>query len=757
MANQNSGEEVFRPYARLITILGDQLITNKIVAVNEIVKNSYDADAAKVTVRFFNFENWGKQSKANEKPIIEIEDNGTGMSIETIRTVWLRPATPNKLNIKKGKNRFTTKGRLMQGEKGIGRFAVHKLGETIEIYTKASGKKEAHLELRFAEYDKGGQLDLFKSQEEIDKNYKFLDEIKNKWRVNDIPERVTKQGTLIRITDIRDTWSSDDLITLSKSFSNLIPPTIPPSDQKELELPFKPVKDFSISIEWNTKPYKAPGVLSTFESICEEAPFKFIAAVDESGVLSYNYTSQLEKTRTVTKEINLLDNELALPLYSINKRFFKIIDKKKEKEKTHKPTTGAFKFILYGFDMYDKVKWNNRKDERDFIRDNGVYLFRDGIRVYPYGNKEIDWLEISKKRAEYKAGDFFSYNDLIGFIFISHDENKRLKDATNREGLMDIDGAYEDFKALLIAAIQVMKYESDLDKGKELKKKQTPLVIFKKNLANSYSSLAKKLEKIGDKDTKEAAKKYLDSANSYIKEMDRRTDIYEDLAGLGLAVEKASHDAFSIIQKMILNIKDIKSRLAKNESIPKKELLQILSDLDENTTYLYDQLQLLQPLFRISKRNEANISIADVVKKILRYFKLEFEKNNIKIDLVQLKDIKLKTSTGLMFQILINLIDNAVYWLVEKGTAKNKSIIIKIDGNRNELWVADSSVGITDEQKDLVFMEFYTTKPKDRGRGLGLYIVKEIIDRLDATIEIVTDERKKLLKGANFKILFPKE
>src|SRR5258706_16278329 len=106
MANQKSGEEVFRPYARLITILGDQLITNKIVAVNEIVKNSYDADADKVTVRFINFHNIGKTVNVSEKPTIEIEDTGIGMNLDTIKTVWLRPATPYKFNTKKSKNRF---------------------------------------------------------------------------------------------------------------------------------------------------------------------------------------------------------------------------------------------------------------------------------------------------------------------------------------------------------------------------------------------------------------------------------------------------------------------------------------------------------------------------------------------------------------------------------------------------------------------------------------------------------------------------
>src|SRR5688572_12110687 len=123
LADPDKGREVFRPYARLISILGDQLISSKWVGVIELVKNCYDADADEVFVRFLNFDMEG------ESPVIEIEDDGDGMTLDIIRDVWMKPATPYKLNQKKSKqNRYTNKGRLMQGDKGVGRFAIYKLG-----------------------------------------------------------------------------------------------------------------------------------------------------------------------------------------------------------------------------------------------------------------------------------------------------------------------------------------------------------------------------------------------------------------------------------------------------------------------------------------------------------------------------------------------------------------------------------------------------------------------------------------------------
>jgi HSP90 family molecular chaperone len=174
------GETPFQAYARLISVLGDQLISDKWVGVIELVKNCYDADAENVYVRFLNFENPTKQNPAT----IEIEDSGDGMTLDTILNVWMKPATPNKLNRKKSKEkRFTKKGRVMQGDKGVGRFAIYKLGDYVELFSKTKGSDEVKLTLNFHEYAD----DEFKESDHKDK---FLDEILNKWEVNDKPLRI---------------------------------------------------------------------------------------------------------------------------------------------------------------------------------------------------------------------------------------------------------------------------------------------------------------------------------------------------------------------------------------------------------------------------------------------------------------------------------------------------------------------------------------------------------------------------------------
>ena len=121
-----------RPYARLITMLGDQLIKNERIALVELIKNAYDADAEWVKVSFVNFNN---DFTVNANSKIIIEDNGNGMNREIIEKHWLNPATPEKIKRKRVKS-VTDKGRIIQGEKGIGRFAIFKLGKRVTICTR---------------------------------------------------------------------------------------------------------------------------------------------------------------------------------------------------------------------------------------------------------------------------------------------------------------------------------------------------------------------------------------------------------------------------------------------------------------------------------------------------------------------------------------------------------------------------------------------------------------------------------------------
>lgn len=736
MAIIKSGETPFQAYARLISVLGDQLISDKWVGVIELVKNSYDADAEKVIVRFLNFDN----PSASAKPTIEIEDDGHGMNIDTILDVWMKPATPNKLNKKKvGDKRFTEKGRVMQGDKGVGRFAVYKLGDVVEVYSKTKSTDEVKLSLNFHEYAD----DEFRESDHKDR---FLHEILNKWEVNDSPQRIKNnkdKGTIIRISDVRNDWKYDDLDKLAKAFFRMMPPTLPGVQIS---------RDFSVDLFWESKQYH--GNFLTFEKMSELAPFYFEGTIDSN----YNLEATYKHNKTeVPVSFNLIEDEESALEFDIRKlklfkeRFLQFDESGKELIGVRQPETGGFMFFFYGFDLKDPAE-GLKKVEKDFLKETSVYLYRDNVRVYPYGEIGDDWLMLSKYRAEDKAGSYFSYNDLIGFVFITQGENPKLRDAADREGLMNINGAKDDFVALIQAALKVMKDRVDIDKKKEELKKQKAIKSLSKSYEETYDTLQKKLLEYDDADLIDRSKKFFSATNNLIQKVREDLKITQELAGTGMAVEKATHDTMSLLKRLKVNTEDFVDRFDKGK-IQSKELRDFLVELQENLEFLYQELQVLQPLFRVARKVTKDVSVRNVSERVIKYFRKELE-GKIKVNIDSNEDIIVKTNTGLILQVVLNLMDNSIYWL-EQLSDKDKQITIQFDRNDNSVIFADSGSGIPEDIEDLIFTEFYTKKSE--GRGLGLYIVKELLDRIDAEISLITNPQLKILKGANFIIKFKKE
>ncbi|MDV3551850.1 hypothetical protein CMU73_10485 [Elizabethkingia anophelis] len=738
MSERKKYSQPFKPYARLMNIIGDQLITDKKVAVIEVVKNSYDADAENVQVRFFNLKNYGLgYLPENEQPYIEIEDDGDGMTLEIIEKVWLRPATPSKYEKKVRKQNETKKGRIIQGEKGIGRFAIHKLGEKIELFTKSKGHNEVKLEMDFTEFNPE-KVDLFNQPTDID--FKLLENVDNVWYENPTPEVIKKEkGTLIRISHLREHWKESDFEELYKSIQRLIPPV--DENAKKLDIDFK--QDFDIEIYKDYDIYSSEDA-TTFKDVIERAQYKMIGTVSDKGILTFEYESKAPQ-RAIQKTINLFDLEEldrnGYDLYAIKNGF----------KNSKGLSCGEFKFSFYAFDLNKTDKLLITPAIKSFVKDNFVFVLRDGVRVYPYGEKGIDWLNLDKLRSTVRAGQFISYNDLTGFVYISQKDNPKLKDASNRQGIMNVDGALDDFQNLVTAVTEILNIESKIDKQKlEIKRKtyrESNDVVSK-----SFNSLKSSLEKINDREVLEKANSFLKTVENHNNLIKERMLTVEDLAGLGMAVEKASHDALTILSKMRGNIRDFKVK-AQKSSYRNEELVELLSELDENLSFVYDEMQVIQPLFKNQRKAIQDISIYESIEKVIKYFRRDID-GKIDIKIIKDNDIKVKTNTGLVLQILINLLDNAIYW-VNRSETKEKEIILKLNTKENTLIVADSGSGIREDAAPFVFDEFFSLKSD--GRGLGLYIVKEILLRINGEIFVLEQEKDKLLSGANFVIKFNQE
>ena len=209
-----------RPYARLLTMLGDQLIKDERIALIELIKNSYDADASWVKV---TFENFGENYEVLPESKIIIMDDGEGMTKKTLSTKFLNPATPGK-KLKKQKNDKTAKGRIIQGEKGIGRFAMLKLGRKIDVISKTLDDDYEHiLHYDFSKYDTDFLKENNKEKELFldDLSVQFEERSPEVFIRKDIVLGIRKykqseKGTRIEISDLNKGWTEEKI----KNFAN---------------------------------------------------------------------------------------------------------------------------------------------------------------------------------------------------------------------------------------------------------------------------------------------------------------------------------------------------------------------------------------------------------------------------------------------------------------------------------------------------------------------------------------------------------
>ena len=725
-----------RPYARLLTMLGEQLIKNERIALVELIKNSYDADADWVKV---NFENFNDDMSANEKSKIVVEDNGSGMTREDIRNAWMNPATPQKyIRKKEGKKETPEKKRVMQGEKGIGRFAILKLGKKITITTRTRNSKfESVLEYDFGKFD-----DDFISENEKTKEI-FLDQIKIDYLESSPPKLIKEsRGTVIEIRELKGIWKQNIIKNLYRDISNLTDPISRITGRKATD-------NFQISLVCNGKsPPTEDRSIEELKGLIENKSVLKIQGEFNSKKNVFIFTED-ESTSSKSK-IELNDPKIK-GLWIWKQRF----GSKQNGDKKNKIyECGNFEFHFYVFDFSRGIsgKYELNQQEKNMLREHRIYLYRDGVRVYPYGDPDDDWLNIDVTRGTGRAGNFFSNDQVIGWIDISYEKNPELRDKTNREGLIEKGNAVNDFLFLIPTFLSYIKqYRYSRHEQNKRDRNVAEIVrseIVAKHLSDLKAALSKRKDTAGIRQINKIEKEYKREKDYLVQ----RAEITEDLAGVGLSVEMTSHD----IMLMMSRARDIGKTIA---SLSRRSGNEQIQEQSERLVGVLDQvsdgMQDVQSLFRSSKRRRKSLKIVPILDKIFQLYESLLKKKNIHYEKVvsQGSSLVADTTDGVVMQVLINLFDNASYWL-DTLEMKNKSIIVTVDDYNGELIFSDNGPGIDKEDEPYIFEPFYSGKGQE-GRGLGLYIARQLLERHDYQISIAPKHQRKL-EGANFVVSFVK-
>jgi len=378
-------EEVyFKFHPRVLTSLGAELVTHDTVAIIELVKNSYDAFAKTVNVRILQ-ESANASGIKGKRLVIEIEDNGIGMTRENIRDNWCVVATPNKQDtpiLEAGDTK-----RRVSGEKGLGRLSAARLGKTLTLITKT--KKDGCISI---------EIDWDRIVTDNSEKIKI-----NKCDLGLIPGDT---GTIIRVSDLCNDSNWDiDVLTGRENVEDLktqLSRFISPFGKKpqEFRINFSTYKD-NKSQPINIKP---PKFLSK--------PYYLIKGeVDQEGVLKGDYVCDTPEKKRNIKILQNIWSE-TIDIDGTIKKFV--------------PACGPFEFEIRVWDndpdaMLDMTQRFNlkRADIRKYLRMfGGIYLYRDGILVIPKSDVAKDWLGVNIRRVS-KVGERLSTTQVFCFFIIS--------------------------------------------------------------------------------------------------------------------------------------------------------------------------------------------------------------------------------------------------------------------------------------------------------------------------------------------------
>ena len=731
----------FRPYARLLTMLGEQLIKNERIALVELIRNAYDADAESVEVRF---EDFNRDMTRSDRSRIVVRDDGTGMTIETLRNEWMNPATPRKYLAKRaGERRTQWKQRVIQGEKGIGRFAVLKLGRRVAITTKPLGADlETVLTWDFSRFDPDFVL------EEGERKEVFLDEI----TVDMAQTRPTlfpgkQHGTVIEIHELHGRWGWALINRLCRDVSDL---TDPVSRITEHEA----ANRMDVAVFCNGKRHEAVETASaeTLRGLIED---KAVLNIDGRFICSRKTFSYEMDSGGLVNDISVDDAKIT-GLWIWRNRFGRPRSTMAEQLSLSMPfACGNFAFHFHIFDFSRGIdgKYALTQAEKQLIKSHRVYLYRDGVRVYPYGDPDDDWLAIDVTRGTGRAGNFFSNDQIIGWIDITQKENPDLRDKTNREGLIETGGAAHDLIFLVQVFLSYLnQYPFARYRHKRLQRSTTQLVDDRV-VATQLAALRDDLKQAGHP---AQAKTVGTIARQYKRERQhlvRRAEITEDLAGVGLSVEMASHD----IMLLLTRGQDVARQLSRAALLHGNDEVSELTDrLIGVMQQVVEGMRDVQTLFKSSRRRRKRLRVTPILDKIYHIYKPLLDRRHIRYrrETAGPSPLVASTTDGVLMQVFINLFDNAAYWL-QSSSADTREILVIIDSDRGELVFSDSGPGIDPNDLPYIFDAFYSGKGQE-GRGLGLYIARQLLERHDYRIS-VADARDSLLPGATFIISFVRE
>ena len=706
MEEQNSYEAVpLRMHPRVFTALGADLVTNDVVAVIELVKNSYDAFAHSVQIKF--------RQDSTGTPYIEIEDDGLGMTKDVILNVWSVVATPYKesdsVKIKAGRTRRVV------GNKGLGRLSVARLGDRLEMLTQAPRSPCWEVTADWLDISQGDDI----SQSAI--------------RCREYPgaSPFAMSGTILRVLDLREAWDESRIDELRQ-------------DMRRLISPFERSERFSISLSGFGDEYEK-GIEA--EPFLSEPKYSIKGEVDDRGNITgiYNFSpigaNSDSKTVSVHQswEQTIINTRKSWRFPNSHSREF--------------ANCGPFAFEIRAWDINSEgtgeisEKYQIRRGlVRRAIREHkGISIYRDGVLVLPKTDKGHDWLGLDLRRVG-RVGSRLSTSQIVGYISISADKNPELKDTSDRERLSTCPEV-EEFQELVMSIVRVLEVNRTRDRrvpAHEEKPMDDLLsALSAQKLVDEVTDLAQKGEPAtAAVQPVQLFNQSLEQSREAIK---GRFVYYSRLATVG-----------TIAQMLIHEIRNRTTTLGGMLSFVQKEYGRLFNQNAEKrfarSKRAIKSLERLADTFSpLANRNFRRGRRRSILEEQIHNC-LEMQGGEIQSQRVQCEVPESKTHVaidpGELDAILLNLMTNALYWL-PNNRSDTRELKIDVDmaanGERVNVWVHDNGPGLDEDDAKIVFLPGITRKPD--GIGMGLTVASELVAAHGGQMKAVANGE---LGGASF-------
>jgi signal transduction histidine kinase len=762
MAEKNIRKHSFQPGAMSIIQMGEELIGHPSTAINELIKNGYDADALNCKVYFF-------VSKTPSESFAIILDNGNGMDGDTLFGDWLKPSVSSK---RKANAKSEVYNRHLLGSKGIGRLAAMALGEIVTVISRKKiddvfnwitiKRRDFREEKLLSQIEFPGDtitdpLLLFSNEFYLkERNSKANLPLVEFLKTNEFD--LHEKGTLIVIESLDDSvakllWEEFNQLELLdattepyketsfyKSLATLVTPlNLNTEIQKELftkkiiqNINSIADKESIFSVEFGTN------LLPDQKN--NEVDWRKIDPIPVQSVFDYRVYGKVTKEGDVRaffkynrlladayeEEFNISFQDIIDESIRAEKREFGLFDREQRNE------TGEYYFDIRIYDLGEpdnleklarlaKIE-SGKKFRNAFKSFQGLRISKNGFGVKPYGEEVIDWVGLSKERVQ-NPGQNVDTNQILGYVFFYSPENDSIQEKTNREGFLE----NRPFIQLRNTLSVIFKNLGRKRYNYRLLHGIGRALISKHARPDIEEFLATiKASRNIDQRIVKYSEKFMKEVNTSMDNLEESLSFSERLASLGSGIELIFHE----MAQPISGLRTTKSSLdIKKDKVNPEILNAFISDintLDQATNILVELRQSLQPA--IGRTRKKKFKPFQTFIKVSSLYKSDMDDHNITIVADErVKDYELHDLEYAFWIAFLNIINNAVYWI--KKSERPGEIRFNLDGE--SIIISNSGPPIREDVLKYIFNYGVTTRQEKNATGLGLSFTQSILSRND--------------------------